>query len=100
MKLHTGDTVLVIAGKDKGKTGQVIRVLAEKNHVVVQGLNMRTRFIKKTVQSAGQMLKFEASLDASKVMLLDPKSGKPTRIGYKIEGGEKIRMSKRAGKAL
>jgi large subunit ribosomal protein L24 len=98
MKLHTGDTVLVITGKDKGKTGQVIRVLTEKNHVVVQGLNMRVRHIKKTPQAAGSKIKFEASLDASKVMLLDPKSGKPTRIGYKIdEKGKKVRIAKVSG---
>ncbi len=102
MKLHTGDTVLVITGKDKGKTGQVMRVLPEKNHVVVQGLNMRTRFIKKTVQSAGSMLKFEASLDASKVMLLDPKSGKPTRIGFQIDEktGKKVRIAKVSGATI
>lgn len=99
MKLHTGDTVLVITGKDKGKTGQVIRVLPAKNHVVVQGLNMRVRHIKKTPQSAGQKIKFEASLDASKVMLLDPKSGKPTRIGYQIDAktGKKVRIAKVSG---
>lgn len=101
MKLHTGDTVLVITGKDKGKTGQVIRVLPAKNHVVVQGLNMRVRHIKKTAQGAGSKIKFEASLDASKVMLLDPKSGKPTRIGYKIdEKGKKVRIAKVSGAVI
>ncbi len=95
MKLHTGDTVLVITGKDKGKTGQVTKVLTEKNHVVVQGLNMRVRHIKKTAQGPGSKIRFEASLDASKVMLLDPKSGKPTRIGYQIDAktGKKVRIA-------
>ncbi len=102
MKLHTGDTVLVITGKDKGKSGQVIRVLPAKNHVVVQGLNMRVRHIKKTPQGAGSKIKFEASLDASKVMLLDPKSGKPTRIGYQIDAktGKKVRIAKVSGAVI
>ncbi len=99
MKLHTGDTVLIITGKDKGKTGQILRVLTDKRHVVVQGLNLRTRHVKKTPQSAGQKIRFEASLDVSKVMLLDPKTGKPTRVGYQIDPktGKKVRIAKVSG---
>ena len=96
MKLHTGDTVVIIAGKDKGKTGTIIRVLETDNRVVVGGLNMRTRHIKKTAQEAGRILKFEASLDASNVMLIDPKTKKRARIGYKIEKGKKLRISKKS----
>ena len=96
MKLHTGDTVVIIAGKDKNKTGTIIRVLETDNRVVVGGLNMRTRHIKKTHQEAGRILKFEASLHASNVMLIDPKTKKRARIGYKVEKGQKLRISKKS----
>ncbi len=101
MKLHTGDTVLVITGKDKGKTGSILRVLDGENRVVIGGVNMRTRHVKKTFQQAGRILKYEASLSASNVMILDPKTGRPSRIGYKIdEKGKKIRMSKVSGEEV
>ena len=101
MKLHTGDTVLVISGKDRGKTGSILRVMASENRVVVGGVNMRTRHIKKTFQQAGRILKYEASLSASNVMILDPKTGKPARIGFKVnEKGVKIRISKISGEEV
>lgn len=100
MKLHTGDTVVIISGKDKGKTGQVMRVMPVDNHVVVSGINMRTRHIKKTFQQAGRILRYEASLDASKVMLIDPKTKKPSRIGFVIKDGKKLRISKRSGEEV
>ncbi len=101
MKIHQGDLVLIISGKDKGKQGTVLRVLASKNHLVVEGINMRTRHIKKTTQAAGQRIQYEASLDASKVMIIDPKTKKPTRIGYKIdEKGMKKRIAKASGDVI
>ncbi len=101
MKLHTGDTVLVIAGKDKGKTGSILRVLPTENRVVVGGINIRTRHVKKSPQQAGRILKYEAALSASNVMILDPKTGKPARIGYKVdEKGRKIRISKISGEEV
>lgn len=102
MKIHTGDSVLVISGKDKGKQGSVIRVLAEKNRIVVEGINMRVRHIKKTPQQAGQRITYEASLAVSNVMLLDPKTKKPTRVGYRIDPktGKKERFAKVSGEAL
>ncbi len=102
MKIHQGDLVLIISGKDKGKQGTVLRVLASKNHVVVEGINMRTRHIKKTVQSPGQRIQYEASLDASKVMIVDPKTKKPTRIGYTIDAktGSKKRIAKASGEVI
>ena len=102
MKIHQGDLVLIISGKDKGKQGTVVRVLASKNHVVVEGVNMRTRHIKKTVQSAGQRIQYEASLDASKVMIVDPKTKKPTRVGYTFDEktGSKKRVAKASGEVI
>jgi large subunit ribosomal protein L24 len=98
MKLRTGDTVLVISGKDKGKTGTVMKVMPEEQRVVIAGINMRTRHIKKTPQEPGRRFKFEASLHASNVMYLDPKTKKPSRLGFQIdEKGAKKRVSKVSG---
>ncbi len=101
MKIHSGDSVLIISGKDKGKTGSVVRVIEDQNRVVVTGINMRTRHLKKTYQQAGRILKYEASISASNVMILDPKTKKPSRIGYKIDDkGKKIRISKVSGEEV
>ncbi len=102
MKIHTGDVVTVITGKDKGKQGTVTRVLETKNRVVVEGINMRTRHIKKTTQAPGQRIQYEASIHASNVMILDPKTKKPTRIGYKVDEktGKKSRIAKVSGEVI
>lgn len=96
MKIRTGDTVLVIAGKEKGKSGRVMRVIASKNRVVVEGLNMRTKHIRRTPQQAGQTVKFEGAFAVSNVMLVDPKTKKPTRVGYVKDAktGRKDRIAK------
>jgi large subunit ribosomal protein L24 len=102
MKIHTGDTVVVISGKDKGKQGTVLRVLESKNRVIVEGANMRTRHIKKTQNQAGQRVTYEASLHASNVMIIDPKTKKPSRIGYKVDAktGKKMRIALASGEAI
>ena len=97
MKLHTGDTVVVITGKDKGKTGTILRVMADDHRVVIGGINMRTRHIKKTFQEAGKTIQFEASIHASNVMLVDPKSKKRSRVGYMLKDGKMLRISKESG---
>lgn len=101
MKLHTGDTVLVIAGKDRGKSGTILRILRKDHRAVVGGINMRTRHFKKTAQEPGRKVRFEASISAANLMLLDPKEKKPTRIGFTLESsGKKKRMAKRSGEAV
>jgi large subunit ribosomal protein L24 len=100
MKLSKGDSVVVITGKDKGKKGTVLRVLASENRVVVTGINMVTKHIKKTPQNPGSVVKFERSIHASNVMILDPKTGKGTRIGYKKDGAKKVRIAKKSGTPL
>ncbi|MCA9370847.1 MAG: 50S ribosomal protein L24 [Candidatus Peregrinibacteria bacterium] len=100
MKIRAGDSVVVISGKDKGKTGQVLRVLHEKNRVVVADINMRTRHIRKGPQRPGEIVKYEASIDASNVMLVDSKTKKRTRAGYKVEKGKKIRYAKKSGEEI
>ncbi|MDD4286948.1 MAG: 50S ribosomal protein L24 [Candidatus Peribacteraceae bacterium] len=99
MRIHTGDFVLVISGKDKGKTGTVLRVLGDR--LVVSDVNMRTRHVRKTTQGPGQRLKYEASIAASNVMVMDAKTKKPTRIGVRLdEKGRKMRIAKVSGEVL
>ncbi len=101
MKISQGDTVAIIAGKDKGKQGTVIRVLKDENRVIVSGINLVTKHVKKTPQSAGKIIRFEHSLDASNVAVVDPKTKKPTRIGYKLDDkGHKVRVAKKSGTIL
>ncbi len=102
MKIHTGDTVVINTGKDKGKQGTILRVLEEKNRVVVEGINMRIRHIKKTAQGPGQRISYEASIHVSNVQILDPKTKKPTRIGYKVDEktGKKTRIAKASGEVI
>lgn len=98
MKIRTGDSVLIIAGKDKGKTGRVMRVLTDRNRVLVEGINIRTRHIRRQGDQAGQRVQFEGALSLSNVMLVDPKTKKPTRVGYVIDPktGRKDRITKKS----
>ena len=103
-KLHIkkGDTVYVNAGEDKGKTGRVLKVLIEKNRAVVEGINMVTKATKPNAKNPqGGLVKMEAPIHVSNLQLLDPKSGKPTRVGYKVnEDGKKVRISKKSGEEI
>lgn len=103
-KIRKGDSVVVISGKDKGTVGEVIRVLTSEDRVVVQGVNLRTKHQAQT-QSGGKtipsgMIEFEAPIDISNVMLVDPKDGKPTRVRIERKDGKPIRVSKRTGTPL
>ncbi len=102
MKIRTGDSVVVMSGKDKGKKGKVLKVFPITEKLVVEGVNIVTRHMKKQGTTAGQILKFEKAVDASNVMLECPLTQKPTRIGYVMidEKGKqkKFRFSKRAVK--
>jgi len=101
MNIRAGDLVVVISGKYKGKTGSVLRLLPTKNRVVVAGLNMRTKHVKATPQAPGQIVKYEASVHRSNVMLVDPKTKKRTRVGYKVDAkGVKQRIAKRSGEVI
>ena len=93
-RLQTGDQVQVIRGNYKGKQGKVTRVLSAKSKVVVEGVNMVKRHLKATPQRPGGILESEAPLDASKVMPIDPESGKPTRVRYETQDGKKVRVAK------
>ena len=103
-KLHIkkGDTVYVNAGNDKGKTGRVLRVLVSKNRAVVEGLNMVSKSAKPSAKHPqGGIIKMEAPIHVSNLNLLDPKSGKPTRVGRrKNEEGKSVRYSKKSGEEI
>jgi len=101
MKLQNGDAVVVISGKDKGKTGSIMKVLPNKGRVVVSGINMRTKHMKATPQRAGQKITYEASLDVSNVMILDPKTKKRARIGSAVsDKGRKQRIARQSGEVI
>ncbi|MEX1052109.1 MAG: 50S ribosomal protein L24 [Patescibacteria group bacterium] len=99
--IQKGDKVLVITGKDRGKTGLVERVLVKERRVIVGGINLVKRHQKRSAQNPqGGIIEKNASLDVSNVMLLDPKTDKPSRVGYKMNGQEKVRFAKRSGEAV
>lgn len=97
MKIHSNDPVIVTAGKDKGKKSKVLRAFPEQNAVIVEGVNVVKRHMKKQGATPGQIVSFEKPIDVSNVMYLDPKTGTPSRIGYKIENGKKVRVAKKSG---
>ena len=100
-KVHvkTGDTVVILSGKDKGKKGKVLQVAPKERKVIVEGLNIATKHVKpRNAQQQGGIVEAEAAMYADKVQVICPKCGKPTRIGHKIlEDGSKIRVCKNAG---
>ncbi len=100
MKIHSKDKVIVVTGKDKGKTGTVTRVDTKNGKVLIEGVNMVTRHIKRQGATPGQKVTFEKPIDASNVMIVDPKDGKPTRVGYQIKDGKKVRVAKKSGTVL
>ncbi|HLL40540.1 MAG TPA: 50S ribosomal protein L24 [Rubrobacteraceae bacterium] len=101
LKIKRGDTVLVISGKEKGKRGEVERVIPAKSRVVVSGVNVRTRHARPSQQNQEGMYTFEAPIHISNVMLMDPGSGEPTRVGYRFtDAGEKVRVGKRSGRDI
>ncbi|MEW6635940.1 MAG: 50S ribosomal protein L24 [Actinomycetota bacterium] len=101
LKIKRGDTVVVISGKEKGKRGEVERVLPRENRVVVQGVNVRTRHARPSQNNPDGLYTFEAPIHVSNVMLVDPDTGEPTRVGYRFtDSGEKIRVAKKSGKDI
>ena len=101
MNLVKGDKVIVIAGKDKGKTGTIQKVDPKSNRVVVENVNVRKKHNKPTQNNPeGSIVEIYAPIDASNVMLIDPKTKKPTRVGYKEVKGKKVRYAKKSGETL
>ena len=101
MNLIKGDKVIVIAGKDKGKTGTIQKVDPKTNRVVVEGVNLRKKHKKPTQATPeGSIVEIYAPIDASNVMLIDPKTKKPTRVGHKVVKGKKVRVALKSGTEL
>jgi large subunit ribosomal protein L24 len=101
LKIRKGDKVFVIAGKDKGKQGEVIRVLPAENRALVRGLNMARRHTRQTASQEGGIVAKELPIHVSNLALRDPKDGKPTRVGFKVLGdGKKVRFAKRSGEVI
>ena len=102
-KIHIkkGDTVYVNAGNDKGKTGKVLKVMVDDDRAIVEGVNMVSKHTKpNSKQPQGGIIKQEASIHISNLNLIDPKSQKPTRVGYRMEGDKKVRFAKKSGEEI
>lgn len=95
MHVKKGDTVQVMSGKDKGKQGVILKAMPSKNRVIVEGINVIKKHAKPSqANPQGGILEIEAPIHVSNVMPLDPKTGKPTRVGFKVVDGKKVRVAK------
>ncbi len=100
-KIKKGDEVIVLTGKDKGKTGEIIRMIPSEGRAVVQGINLVKRHTRQTQTEEGGIKTKEASIHVSNLALIDPKSGKATKAGFKMEkDGTKVRIAKASGEAI
>ena len=101
MRVKKGDTVVVIAGKDKGKKGTVVKVMPKTNRVLVEGVNVITKHQKPTAMNPqGGIINKEAPIHISNVMPLDPETGKGTRVRFEVKDGKKVRVSVKSGKEI
>jgi large subunit ribosomal protein L24 len=107
LRIRRGDTVKVMSGKDRGKTGRVLRVDPSRQRVYVEGVSIRKRHIRPRTlrdtqrqQEIGGIVESEGPIHVSNVMLIDPKSGDPTRVGLRREGGRRVRVAKRSGQEI
>jgi len=101
MKVKKGDKVVVVTGREKGKTGEILRVMPKEARVLVQGVNMVKRHTRPSQTNPGGINELEAPLHVSNVALADPQDGKPTRVGYRtLEDGRKVRFARRSGEII
>ncbi len=100
-KIKKGDKVVVLTGRDKGRSGEVIEVRPTEGRALVRGINVVKRHTKQTQQQEGGILSKEAPIQLSNLAVADPKDGKPTRVGFKVlEDGKKVRVAKRSGETI
>ncbi|RMB04532.1 LSU ribosomal protein L24P [Eilatimonas milleporae] len=99
-KLKKGDKVVVIAGRDKGKRGEITRVVPAEGRAFVQGVNLVKRHTRPSAQGAGGIETKEAPIQLSNLMIEDPKDGAPSRVGFKIQDGKKMRFAKKSGEMI
>ncbi|HBJ8598387.1 TPA: 50S ribosomal protein L24 [Listeria monocytogenes] len=101
MHVKKGDKVKVITGKDKGKSGKVLAAFPKKERVLIEGINMVKKHTKPSnINPQGGILNVEAPIHVSNVMLIDPKTGEPTRVGYEVKGDKKVRVAKKSGEVI
>jgi large subunit ribosomal protein L24 len=101
LKIKKGDSVVVITGRDKGKTGEVLRVLPADSRIIVQGINVAKRHARPRMGDPGGIIEKELTIHISNVAHIDPRSSKPTRIGYKnLDDGRKVRFARRSGEVI
>jgi large subunit ribosomal protein L24 len=101
LKVKKGDTVVVITGRDKGKRGEVLRVLPTENRLIVQGVHVARRHTKQSLGNPGGIVDKELTIHVSNVAHIDPQSNRPTRIGYRtLDGGRKVRVARRSGEVI
>jgi large subunit ribosomal protein L24 len=100
-RIRRGDLVAVLSGDDKGKRGRVLRILSEKNRVIVEGVNLVYKHLRRSQQHPqGGRIRREAAIHASNVMPVDPETNKPTRVTYRLENGQHVRLGRRSGARL
>lgn len=100
MRIKKDDTVIVITGKDKGKTGKVLKAMPKENRVVVEGVNIQTKHQKQTRTEKAEIKHIEGPIDASNVMYYDTKAKAPVKIGYKVDGDKKVRINRKTGSVI
>ena len=101
MKIKKGDTVVVISGRDKGRRGEVLRVLPQEGRLIVQGVHVARRHTKPRMGDPGGIVDKELTIHVSNVAHIDPQSNKPTRVGYRLlDGGRKVRFARRSGEVI
>jgi large subunit ribosomal protein L24 len=101
MRIKKGDNVIILAGKDKGKTGKVVDSLPVRNQVIVEGLNKVKKHQKsRSKDQKGGIIEMSMPINVSNVAIVDPKTNKPTRIGYEVKGGKKVRVTKKSESVL
>ena len=99
-KIKKGDEVVVLAGKDKGRTGNVIQMMPKDGKALVSGINMVRRHQSQSASQQAGIIAKEAPIDLSNLAIADPKDGKPTRVGFRVEDGKKVRFAKRSGEMI
>lgn len=99
-KLRKGDKVVVLAGKDKGREGEIASVMPKAGKAIVTGINEVVRHTKQSQTSQGGRVRKEAPIDLSNIALIDPKDGGPTRVGFRMEGDKKVRFAKKSGEVI
>jgi large subunit ribosomal protein L24 len=100
MKIKKNDKVIIISGKDKGKTGKVLRTFPKIKKVIVEDINLVKKHVKPRNNKKGEVVEISLPLDISNVSIIDAKTNKPSRVGYKIEDGKKKRIAKRSGQEI